>query len=230
MIDDNPFFARHVERMCADLIAGEGGAWGWSRTAAEGIAQVGVLSPALVLLDPTMHEDGHLLAGYCRELAATAAPATPAFLFLTNPVHQLDQVLSRLTTDDRLTVGTLSKPFGPQDLTEKIAALLAVTPPSAPTPTPTSAMPDVPAAPASRFSWLTTTPEVSGYAHLDAAGTVLEWSGEEKDRGPHGALVYLQRLARPVWGRPRGSDRPPRWIPSARLVAGSPSTSGKTAP
>ena len=155
MIDDSPFFVRHVERMCAARVAGEGGVWASAPSADEGLDQASRVHPELVLLDPTMHPDESRLEDYCRDLFTAAAPAVPAFLFLHNPMQPLDAVLGRLTTQDGLVVGALAKPFGPPELTAKIAALLQASAAAAQNLSDPS-MPDLPTF-APRFAWLTTT-------------------------------------------------------------------------
>ena len=193
MIDDNPFFVRHLERMCAERTTAEGGAWASAGTPQEGLAEVNRLLPELVLLDPAMPEGGAGLEGYLRELVDVAAPSRPGFLLLTSPVHEVDDVLQRLSADGGANVGSLAKPFDLRALDEKITSLFPVETPSNLTIDP---MPDpAPSPPAGRFAWLSTAPEVTGYAHLSPEGTVQGWSGEEKDQGPHSALVYFLRLA-----------------------------------
>lgn len=189
LIDDNPFFARHIQGMCAPLLSGGGDGWGWAGTAAEGLAQIERLRPTLVLLDPAMHADEPRLEDYCREVAAASAPEVPDLLFLTNPGHQLDGLIGRLTARGHPSVDSLNKPFTTHDLSGKVTASKPEVPAPElfpqPMPTPDTA----------RFAWLATTPEVTGYAHLSAEGAVMEWMGEERHQGSHGALVYLQRLA-----------------------------------
>lgn len=189
MIDDNAFFARHVRNLCVEAEPGVQERWMAAATAAEGLALTASARPGVILLDPTLHADESRLEEYCRELASAVSPAATTLLFVHNPLQQFDGVLARLADCPNLSVDSLAKPFERpalqaklEDLQQRSIALSAhLMSNTFPTP--------------QKFSWILTTPEITGYAHIGADGGVLEWNGSAQDEGSHGALMYMLRLA-----------------------------------